>query len=88
VYWKANKIAHMVCGTLTLAITFTMGLLMIKKDNWYIRLSWHTIMGVIVLGVTALIVIGGYFAIIMLNKLKWSTGLLMKLKMVHKVHSF
>lgn len=66
VYWKFNKLIHVISGTAILAITLTMGFLAIKKGDWEIEINWHSIMGIIVMGCVSAIVLGGFFAAIMM----------------------
>ncbi|CDW78026.1 UNKNOWN [Stylonychia lemnae] len=49
VFWKVNKVVHIISGTSILIITMTMGLLAIKKSGWIIEIGWHHIMGFITL---------------------------------------
>lgn len=78
----------MISGTIILAITVTMALLTLKRNHWEVNSGWHDILGVIILASIILLSLGGYFAGIMMNKIKWNTAQIIKLKMGHKVNIF
>lgn len=39
------------------------------------------------MGLVGLIVIGGFFGYLMMNKLRWNTALILKIKLGHKVRT-
>lgn len=85
VFWKFNKLLHVFSGVTIFIITMTMGLLAMKKGNWLIEISWHTIMGFGILVAVGLIMIGGFLSAILMNTMRWNTALLLKIKLGHRV---
>ena len=79
---------HRICGTLILFATFIMGFLGIKSCNWQIqggKGNVHNIMGFIVLLFVLFITVGGVFTRSMMNRIKWNTALILKIKTGHRV---
>lgn len=62
VFWRVNRIIHVISGFSILIITLVMGLLAMKRGNWEIEKLWHTVMGFAILLAVVIVVIGGLIA--------------------------
>ena len=76
---------HRISGSIIWLITLIMGLIAVKKAGWEVENSLHTIIGFIVTVVVTFIVLGGVFTRIMMNRLRWKTHLILKIKLGHRV---
>ena len=83
VFWKFNRIVHIVSGTSIFIITMVMGLLAMKTSSWEIEKAWHTMMGFIILCAVGLVMLGGFFVGGMLYCSRWNTALVLKIKLGH-----
>jgi len=78
----------MISGLLIFILTMTYGLLIMKELGWKILKDWHPIIGFIILIFVGLIVVGGFFVGALLNSLRWRTGLVLKIKIGHRVNFY
>lgn len=87
--WKLNMWIHRLAGTTMLFITFGFGIYGIKRLNWEIDSSTpHAVLGVICLSLVGIIFIAGIVARLLLEKKRWATKLLLRVKMCHRVRNF
>lgn len=77
---------HRFAGTIILLVTYIMGFLAIKNLNWEVEAVLHNLLGFSILVVVLLIVIAGVVTRSMMNRLKWRTKNLLRLKTAHKVN--
>ena len=85
VFWKFNMWIHRITGTIILLMTLVMGFLGIKHMDWTITNDLHSVMGFIVLLLIFFITVGGVFTRSMMNRIKWNTALILKIKTGHRV---
>lgn len=76
---------HRVSGAAIMVITIIFSSMAINKVNG-INNRVHNIFGVIVLSLVILVVLGGVFSRSRLNRLRWKTNLILKVKNGHKVN--
>jgi hypothetical protein len=86
--WKINMWIHRITGTIILLITFVLGFLALAKKNWTIDKDLHNVSGFIILVVVLILVLGGVFSRSMMNRIRWNTPLLLKIKFGHRVIIF
>ena len=79
---------HRITGTIILLMTLIMGFLGIKHMSWTITNDLHSVMGFIVLLLIFFITVGGVFTRSMMNRIKWNTALILKIKTGHRVRSY
>lgn len=73
---------HALSGFIIMIATIVMSVIKIAGTTFD---NPHTRMGIFILCLVPLIVFGGLFLKYNMNRLKWTTNLLLKLKFVHKV---
>lgn len=76
---------HRISGTVILLMTYIMGFLGIKHMNWTIDRGLHSVMGLLVLLLVFFMTVGGVFTRSMMNRVRWNTGLIIRIKTGHRV---
>lgn len=87
VYWKLNMWVHRISGSIIWLLTLVMGFMAISRANWEVTYSPHNILGFCITLLVTLLVLGGVFTRSMMNRLKWRTHLILKIKTGHRVIS-
>lgn len=76
---------HRVSGALIMVITLIMGIMAFNHQYNTIDSQVHTIVGFALMIITVLIVVGGVFTRSMMNRLRWRTPLIIKIKRSHQI---
>jgi hypothetical protein len=84
-YWRINMWIHRLSGTGLLVITLTMGIMAKQRANEDEPMSWHAIMGNILMFSVVAVALGGVFTRSRMNRLRWGTHKLLKIKRIHGV---
>ncbi|CDW84971.1 cytochrome b5-like heme steroid binding domain containing protein [Stylonychia lemnae] len=84
-YWKVNMWVHRLSGSIIWILTLVFGFIAVSKADWEVVNSLHTIIGFIVTITVTLIVLGGVFTRSMMNRLRWKTHLILKIKFGHRM---
>jgi hypothetical protein len=79
---------HRICGTLILLITMTVAFLTLARKEWTITSGPHEILGVVILSLVLLIVLGGVFNRSMMQRLRWRSSLMFRIKMGHRLFGY
>lgn len=82
--WRYTMWIHRVSGTLTLLLTWVFAMLALKRAGWEVEVGVHQILGVIVLSFVTLIVLGGVFNRSMMQRLRWRTADMLRIKRGHR----
>ena len=85
VYWRLSMWIHRISGLIILLITLTLSFLALSKAGWEVEIGVHQIMGVIILSLVLLIVLGGVFNRSMMQRFRWRTADMLKIKRGHRV---
>lgn len=75
---------HRVSGAFILFMTLVFAGLLIN-DKSKIKRNFHSILGLIILIFVVLVGLGGVFARSRMNRMKWNTRLILRIKLIHKV---
>jgi hypothetical protein len=79
---------HRISGIIILIITWTMALLALSKAKWEVEIGVHQILGVIILSLVTLIILGGVFNRSMMQRFRWRTADMLKIKRGHRVRFY
>ena len=74
---------HRFAGTSILILTLTLGFMAFKRAGNEVVNSWHTIIGFIITCVVTVLALGGVFTRSMMNRLRWRTNTILKIKRGH-----
>lgn len=85
--WRYGMWAHRISGTLTLLITLVMAFLALKEGGWEVG-NLHSVLGVIILSLVLLIVLGGVLNRSLMQRLRWRTKDVLRVKMVHRYFGY
>lgn len=86
--WRYTMWVHRISGTLTLVITWTMAMLALKRSGWRVEAGVHQILGVVILSLVTVIVLGGVFNRITMQRLRWRTADMLRVKRGHRYFGF
>jgi integral membrane sensor domain MASE1 len=76
---------HRIAGGLIMILTIVFASIIIYNNGSIINTDPHSIIGVIILAVVIFLTLFGVFARSRMNRLKWKTVLILRVKMLHKV---
>jgi hypothetical protein len=82
--WKYTMWVHRIAGTLTLLITWIFAMLALRRKGWEVEVGVHQVLGVTILSLVTLIVVFGVINRIMMQRLRWRTADLLKIKKGHR----
>ena len=76
---------HRLSGIAILGISLGSGLYIVKETAWEIKWQLHTMMGTIAMIAVGFVAIAGLFVKFLMERLRWKTNILLKLKLGHGV---
>jgi uncharacterized membrane protein len=76
---------HRICGALIMILTIAFSSVVIVNEGGTIGNDPHSIIGVIMLAVVIFLTLFGVYTRSRMNRLKWKTLLILRIKMLHKV---
>ena len=86
-FWYLNIWIHILSGSAMVFLTFFFVLYMYKLKDGYVKDSKypHPLIGTTIMSLCGFLIIGGVFAKVVKNKIKWNSRLILNIKLGHKL---
>ena len=84
-YYSFHMWIHGIAASIALGFTFALGFLALKEGNWKVDVVPHSVMGLIVMGLSFFLYFGGLSARYAMETRVWNSKLLLRFRFMHRL---
>lgn len=83
--WSHGMLIHIITGMMIIIATYSLSFPMIDFDKTWKLMTWHDFFGLLTLGLTGLLGIGGFLVRMANRRLRWQSN---RLKWIKRTHTW